>query len=108
MLLPGLQGVAQRFARFEARRRAAATAIAVERFRLAHDGHLPATLDELKPQFLTEVPKDPFDGQPLRFKPLATGFVVYSIGANRVDDGGKERGKKYSQKDYDETFTVER
>jgi hypothetical protein len=108
MLLPSLEGMPRRFARSEARRRAAITAIAVERFRLAHDGHLPAKLDELKPQFLPDVPKDPFDGRPLRFKLLSPGYVVYSVGANRVDNGGKERGKKNSQKDYDETFTVER
>jgi hypothetical protein len=108
MLLPAMQKVMLKFVEVESRRRAALTAVAVERFRLAHNGQLPAQLDELKPQFLTGIAKDPFDGQPLRFKPLSPGYIVYSIGANRVDDGGKERTKKYSQKDYDETFTVER
>jgi hypothetical protein len=108
MLLPAGEALPQRFARFEGRRRAAVTAIAVERFRLAHDGHLPGQLDDLKPQFLPAVAKDPFDGQPIRFKPLTNGYVVYSIGVNGVDDGGRERTKKYSTKDCDETFTVER
>jgi hypothetical protein len=108
MLLPSLGRVPQRFAGFEARRRAALTAIAVERFRLAHDGHLPAKLDELKPQFLTDVPKDPFDGKPLRFKSLSPGYVIYSVGADRTDNDGLDRAKRYPRKDYDETFMVER
>jgi hypothetical protein len=108
MLLPGLGEAMHRFAQLEARRRAALSAIAVERFRLAHDGHLPAKLDELKPQFLTDVPKDPFDGQPLRFKQQSPGYVIYSVGADRVDNDGLDRAKRYPRKDYDETFTVER
>src|SRR5262249_30284090 len=47
MLLPDMGALTQRFARFEGRRRAAVTAIAVERFRLAHDGDLPGQLDDL-------------------------------------------------------------
>ena len=32
---------------------------------------------------------DPYDGKPLRYKKLTPkGYVVYSIGRNRVDDGG--------------------
>jgi hypothetical protein len=36
------------------------------------------------------------------------GFVVYSIGANRVDDGGKEKSRTGSAptKDTDETFII--
>ncbi len=107
MLLPSLERVPTRFAACEGRRRAAKSAVAVERYRLAHDGHLPENLEALVPDFLKEVPPDPFDGNPLRFRPLSPGFVVYSIGANRVDDGGKER-LKYSSHDYDETFFIER
>jgi hypothetical protein len=108
MLLPGLQKAGERFARHEARRRAAETAIAVERFRAVHQGQLPQQLNELTPQFLTEIPTDPFDGEAIRFKPQPIGFAVYSIGANRVDDGGKERPEKTSVKDFDETFIIER
>jgi len=31
---------------------------------------------------------DPFSGEPFLYKPNKTGFVLYSIGSNRVDDGG--------------------
>jgi len=36
------------------------------------------------------LPVDPFTGQPLRFRKLETGYVVYSVGENGVDDGGEE------------------
>ena len=65
-------------------------------------------LEELVPQFLPSVPLDPYDGQPLRYKRLPAGFVVYSIGADGRDDGGKERPVKGQVKEFDETFIVER
>ena len=108
MLLPALSRAGTRFATFESRRRAALTAIAVEQYRLVHDGRVPDNLDQLLPEFLSEIPKDPFDGQPLRFRVLRPGYVVYSIGCDRKDNEGKERPAKRSAKDYDETFFVER
>lgn len=108
MLLPSLQKVGTRFAAFEARRRAALAAAAVERYRLGHQGRLPENLAALVPEFLPQVPIDPFDGQPLRYHTLSKGYVIYSVGRDRHDDGGKERPEKGEAKDYDETFIVER
>jgi len=108
MLLPNLQKIPTRFASFEARRRSGKVAIAIERYRLAHNGALPDHLESLVPQYLPAIPNDPFDANPLRFRPLPAGFVVYSIGENRADDSGKERPLKGSAKDIDETFIIER
>jgi hypothetical protein len=108
LLLPSLEKVAPRFARLEARHRAASLALAVERFRLANGGNTPESLNELIPQFLSSIPSDPFDGQPLRYKELPTGFVVYSIGPDRTDDGGIEPLQRGRQKNFDVTFVVER
>jgi len=108
MMLPSLQKVGTRFATFEARRRAALVAVAVERYRLKRQGPLPENLVALVPEFLPQVPADPFDGQPLRYRKLSKGYVIYSVGRDRQDDGGKERPEKGEAKDYDETFIVER
>jgi hypothetical protein len=81
------------------RLRNASAAISIERYRFAN-GKLPDHLDELVPVFLAAVPTDPFDGQPLRYKKLAKGYVVYSVGEDGKDDGGDEKK--------DITFTVER
>jgi len=67
--------------------RCSSTAVAVERYRLGH-GFWPDRLDDLVPRNLSRIPTDPFDGQPLRYKRLDDGVVIYSIGADRKDDGG--------------------
>jgi hypothetical protein len=108
MMLPALQRVGTRFAAFEARRRDGLSAVAVERYRLGHQGRLPENLAALVPELLPQVSIDPFDGQPLRFRKLSPGYVIYSVGRDRHDDGGKERPEKGEAKDYDETFIVER
>jgi hypothetical protein len=89
--------------------RDAQTAIAVERYRLAN-GRLPNQLRDLTPTFLPAVPADPFDGKPLRYKPLAKGYVVYSVGEDREDNGGTEKNAKGQSyvPGTDITFIVER
>lgn len=70
--------------------RAAETACAVERFRLA-EGRLPKTLDKLVPTYLDAVPLDVFRPRkaPLRCVCRKGGVVViYSISTDRKDDGG--------------------
>ena len=91
--------------------RAADAGLAVQRYRLAAD-KLPDKLTDLVPAYLESVPKDPFDGNDLRYKKLEPGFVVYSIGEDLSDDGGKERQRKKERgkklPNWDVTFIVER
>jgi hypothetical protein len=84
----------------------ARTALAIQRYRLAM-AHLPDKLSDLVPVYLDTVPKDPFDGNQLRYKKLPTGFVIYSIGQDKTDDGGKERPPK-GPANWDITFIIER
>lgn len=65
----------------------AQAAVAIERWRLAHPDRLPDTLAELVPAYLTAVPLDPYDGQPVRYKKLPVGYVVYSVGLGWTDQG---------------------
>ncbi len=90
--------------------RAAERALAIENYRLSHSGKLPASLDALKPQFLKEVPDDPFTAQPLRFKTgVLSGYIVYSVGDDRQDDGGAEKPPDAeSSQGFDVTITVAR
>jgi hypothetical protein len=61
--------------------------LAVERFRLLHE-RWPASLDEVvAAKLLDQVPADPLDGKPLRFRPTRDGVVVYSIGLNGHGNG---------------------
>ncbi len=67
--------------------RAAVVAIAAERFRIDR-GRFPEAAAELVPNYLDELPADPFDGQPIRFIHIEDGIVAYTIGDDRIDDGG--------------------
>lgn len=110
LLLPGLEKAAEKAAERVGRLRVTQAALAVERYRLAHKNALPASLSELAPQFIESVPSDPFDGQPLRYTTVSPkGFVIYSIGKDRKDDGGTPHppGAKTDQP-YDLTFAVRR
>jgi ABC-type transport system involved in multi-copper enzyme maturation permease subunit len=71
-----------------ARLRSAVVALAVERYRRKY-GRWPDTLDALVPAFLPEVPLDPHDGKRLRYRRLTDGVVIYSVGPDLIDDGGK-------------------
>lgn len=91
--------------------RAADAGLAVERYRLAAH-KLPDKLADLVPAYLESVPTDPFDGNDLRYKKLDPGFVVYSIGEDLSDDGGKEKPSKTTRGGkpvkWDVTFIIER
>lgn len=72
----------------ETLRRLTITAIALKRFQLRHK-HIPSALNELVPEFISAVPIDPMNIQPLRYKLNTDGmFVLYSVGEDGKDDGG--------------------
>jgi hypothetical protein len=88
LLAPAIDKVADACRRSHAQMRCAAVALAAERYRRAK-GHWPETLDALvEAELLSEVPADPYDGQPLRFVRLADGIVIYAVGPDGHDDGG--------------------
>ena len=72
-----------------ARARAAASALAVARYQRDHPRELPPNLEALVPKYLPAVPQDPFSGAALRYVRNGAAYKVYSVGANRNDDGGR-------------------
>lgn len=86
--LPALEAGAVRFADGQTTVSLARTAIALERYRLAH-GMFPESLEALAPKYLDPVPQDVIDGGPLKYRRLADDrFLLYSVGWNQTDDGG--------------------
>ena len=85
--------------------RTAQVALGVERFRLA-TGTLPETTSQLVPVHLSSLLEDPFDGEPLRYRLTTNGYIVYSIGQNRKDEGGKKAARSILEGDL--TLTIER
>jgi hypothetical protein len=53
-------------------------------------GQFPEQLSQLVPDILPEVPIDPFSGKELIYRRTPSGFIVYSVGSNGKDDGGRE------------------
>lgn len=71
----------------EAVQRQALLAVVLERHRLVH-GKLPAHLADLVPEFLSVVPEDPMDKQPMRYRQERDAFTLWSIGFDLRDDHG--------------------
>ncbi len=53
------------------------------------NGEPPEMLADLVPDYLSEVPQDPFSGKPLVYRRDAKGYALYSVGSDRCDDGGQ-------------------
>jgi hypothetical protein len=80
--------------RGEAQHRAAVLGVAIFRYYDKH-GRPPESLDDLSPEFVKIVPRDPFDGKAMRLKFTDQGCVIYGIGPDLVDNGGSPlRGRK--------------
>lgn len=87
LLFPALEKVGEACRREQAQLRCLIVALAAERYRQAH-GDWPESLGKLDPEMLSAVLLDPYDGEPLRYKRLLDGVIVYSVGPDGVDDGG--------------------
>ena len=83
-----------------ARSRSFIAVLACRSFRAKH-GALPASLDELVPEFLDEVPRDPYDGEKLRWN--AEKGYIWTKGRDGNFDGvvefypdGRPRWEKFN------------
>ncbi|HUS48123.1 MAG TPA: hypothetical protein VM098_08385, partial [Phycisphaerae bacterium] len=65
-----------------------ALALAVHK---AEKGTYPDKLSALAPAYVKAVPKDLFTDRPLVYKRQGKGYILYSLGPNMKDDGGKTR-----------------
>jgi hypothetical protein len=87
-IMPSTEKLTQTHAYVYAKLRCALVALAAERYRQG-EGFWPGSLETLvKAKYIDAVPLDPFDGKALRSRRLADGFLVYSIGVDRTDNGG--------------------
>ena len=59
--------------------------VACRRYEKDH-GELPPTLDALVPKYIDAVPRDPFDGKPMRYD--HDRAIIYSVGKDLIDQGG--------------------
>ena len=86
ILLPVFDSASEAIGTLQAHDRLLITAIEVLKSRAIHSKFPAAT-----PSSLGVTRMDPFDGLPLRYSPSDDGFILYSIGRDRRDDGGHVR-----------------
>jgi hypothetical protein len=78
--------------RCEAWERMVTVALALAGYRADHHEY-PATLAELVPAYIGELPKDPFADSELRYKRENGRYLLYSVGENGRDDGGRNENE---------------
>jgi len=101
-LLPNLGRAVVIMDKAQVRRSVTAVALALATYR-AETGSYPADLKVLAPKYLKRVPIDWCSGKPLIYKRTAKGFLLYSVGENMRDDGGRDRSdNKAEDDDYDD------
>jgi hypothetical protein len=88
LLVPALDAAAAAAARGDADSEGARTAIAIEQYRRQH-GRWPDRLEQLVPDFLPQLPLDPYDGRTLRYVVQEDRYLLYSVGRDGVDNGGQ-------------------
>ncbi len=88
LMSPAVDAVFNAAERTAQTRDAAEVAIALVLWHRRH-GDWPTSLAQLTPDLLPTVPPDRVDGQPLRYVVRDGKPVVYSLGDDRFDDGGR-------------------
>lgn len=75
----------------------------------ARSGSYPASLSDLATGLGRRVNvRDPFSGSDFIYKPQANGYVLYSVGQNVKDDGGRERREDNSNMEDDIVWKIDR
>ena len=86
--LPALLGQNQRVAQRQTALDQARVACALERYRLRHKDY-PEALAELSPELLDGIPVDVPAGGPLKYRRQGRGYLLYSLGLDGKDEGGR-------------------
>jgi hypothetical protein len=87
LVAPCYEGAVATLAESDAGHGLVRLAVAAARYR-ADKGKDPASVNDLVPQYIPAVPRDPFDGKPLRMVARGGGLVFYGVGRDLKDDGG--------------------
>lgn len=89
LLLPALTQIGIAEDRAEQRMRSLNVVLALAAYRSDHGGY-PERLEALSPRYLPELPQDVFTGESLQYRTTAGGYLLYSVGPNGEDDGGRD------------------
>ena len=99
LLRPAMSRSITSFERALAMAAMARQAIALKQYKAAH-GEYPPDLHALTPEFMKDLPLDPFSGKPFQYRREGEGVVLYSLWDDFKDDGGKPWDKTTKKGDY--------
>jgi len=88
LLAPAVRKVQQAQDRITQAERNLHVAFALAAYR-KDNGAYPKRLTDLAPAYLAAVPDDLFAARPIIYKPAENGYLLYSVGPNGKDDGGR-------------------
>ncbi len=88
MIIPAVGSLEKTIWQIKIKRDALITILAILRFK-QETGNYPRSLNDLKPAYIDEIPSDIYRQGPMTYKQTETGFILYSFGIDRDDDGGK-------------------
>jgi hypothetical protein len=88
LLVPAVRKVQSAWDRTEQQQHNLHLVFALAAYRGDH-GRYPAKLSELAPKYLAQVPDDLFSGKALIYQPVEGGYLLYSVGVNGRDEGGR-------------------
>jgi hypothetical protein len=97
-LFPAARATSEAEYRVQTRMALDQVGFALTAYAAAH-GTYPKELKELAPDYIAQVPPDPFTEQHLHYAVRPDGFLLYSVGSNGKDDGGAATGQKDSNDD---------
>src|SRR5262249_44409239 len=90
LMLPNIGKLTEVAERFQQRQANALLAFALAWYHADHRRY-PKALGELQPKYLAEIPQDISSGNSLIYRPTGDGYLLYSVGPNGKDDGGRGR-----------------
>jgi hypothetical protein len=105
LLIPAINKAHRKFCAAQVATGEATVACALERARITN-GSYPQSLDALTPKFLARAPIDFVSGAPFRYRVEGDGYVLYSVGWNQQDDGGRPGKTMFDDKDGDWVWQV--
>ena len=73
-------------------------ALALAVYQADHHSY-PAALSALAPDYLHAIPQDRFIDSPLHYNVTPGGYLLYSVGLNMKDDGGRDHSANHHSDD---------
>ena len=88
-LMPWLRNLYVECGRIEAEQRATLIIVALQYYK-SKKGKYPERLNELEPDFLPSLPKDPFSEKKFIYRSAGLRWILYSVGDDLEDDKGQK------------------